>query len=137
MNITPVLAILHKTSHRPPPVLGPSQLLRHTGCGRWAPHWGRARSPILEPDHDNAFLIPSVLVLGATGAVGKHILSGLLASPEYTRVGEFGRRVRWLGCRPNCVSMVILWCRTKASSVIGIRLDLEQPRQQPEVQRRS
>jgi len=37
--------------------------------------------------------MPSALVLGATGAVGKHILSGLLASPEYTRVGEFGRRV--------------------------------------------
>ena len=37
--------------------------------------------------------MPSALILGATGAVGKHILSGLLASPEYTRVGEFGRRV--------------------------------------------
>jgi len=40
--------------------------------------------------------MPSALVLGATGAVGKHILSGLLASPEYTRVGEFGRRVTTL-----------------------------------------
>lgn len=37
--------------------------------------------------------MPSALILGATGAVGRHILSGLLASPEYTRVGEFGRRV--------------------------------------------
>ena len=35
----------------------------------------------------------SALILGATGAVGKHLLTELLASPYYTRVGEFGRRV--------------------------------------------
>jgi oxidoreductase len=45
--------------------------------------------------------MPSALVLGATGAVGKHILSGLLASPEYTRVGEFGRRVTAIESPPE------------------------------------
>jgi oxidoreductase len=35
----------------------------------------------------------SALVLGATGAVGKHLLRDLLASPHFDRVGEFGRRV--------------------------------------------
>jgi oxidoreductase len=35
----------------------------------------------------------TALILGATGATGKHLLRQLLASPEYTRVGEFGRRV--------------------------------------------
>ena len=35
----------------------------------------------------------SALVLGATGATGKHVLRELLQSGEYTRVGEFGRRV--------------------------------------------
>ena len=35
----------------------------------------------------------SALILGATGSVGKHLLTELLASPYYTRVGEFGRRV--------------------------------------------
>jgi hypothetical protein len=35
----------------------------------------------------------SALILGSTGATGKHVLKEVLASPEYTRVGEFGRRV--------------------------------------------
>ncbi|EIW75203.1 hypothetical protein CONPUDRAFT_169601 [Coniophora puteana RWD-64-598 SS2] len=35
----------------------------------------------------------SALVLGATGATGKHLLRHVLASPEFTRVGEYGRRV--------------------------------------------
>lgn len=35
----------------------------------------------------------SALVIGATGAVGKHVLREVLASPQYTRVGEVGRRV--------------------------------------------
>ncbi|EIW75204.1 hypothetical protein CONPUDRAFT_132147 [Coniophora puteana RWD-64-598 SS2] len=35
----------------------------------------------------------SALVLGATGATGKHLLRDVLASPEFTRVGEYGRRV--------------------------------------------
>lgn len=35
----------------------------------------------------------SALVLGATGAVGKHVLKELLSSPHFTRVGEYGRRV--------------------------------------------
>lgn len=37
--------------------------------------------------------MPSAIVFGATGATGKHILSTLLAAPEFIRVGEFGRRV--------------------------------------------
>ncbi|KAH0836828.1 hypothetical protein J3R83DRAFT_8604 [Lanmaoa asiatica] len=35
----------------------------------------------------------SALLLGGTGAVGKHLLAELLASEEWTRVGEYGRRV--------------------------------------------
>lgn len=35
----------------------------------------------------------SALLIGATGAVGKHVLRELVQSPEYTRVGEYGRRV--------------------------------------------
>ncbi|EJC99970.1 uncharacterized protein FOMMEDRAFT_170061 [Fomitiporia mediterranea MF3/22] len=35
----------------------------------------------------------SALLLGATGAVGKHVLRELIASGEFTRVGEYGRRV--------------------------------------------
>lgn len=35
----------------------------------------------------------SALIIGATGATGKHVLKELLASPNYTRVGEYGRRV--------------------------------------------
>jgi len=35
----------------------------------------------------------SALVFGSTGAVGKHVLSNLLGMKEYTKVGEFGRRV--------------------------------------------
>ncbi|KAA1469778.1 hypothetical protein DENSPDRAFT_835439 [Dentipellis sp. KUC8613] len=46
----------------------------------------------------NHFVIPmaapqSALLIGATGAVGKHLLQELLTSPQYNRVGEFGRRV--------------------------------------------
>ncbi|KAF9233834.1 hypothetical protein BU15DRAFT_79693 [Melanogaster broomeanus] len=35
----------------------------------------------------------SALLLGATGATGKKLLGELLASNEWTRVGEYGRRV--------------------------------------------
>ncbi|KAH8110714.1 hypothetical protein DFH11DRAFT_1708326 [Phellopilus nigrolimitatus] len=35
----------------------------------------------------------SALLIGATGAVGKHVLRELLASSEFVRVGEAGRRV--------------------------------------------
>lgn len=35
----------------------------------------------------------SALIIGATGAVGKHLLTELLSSPNFTRVGEYGRRV--------------------------------------------
>ncbi|KAF8509362.1 hypothetical protein BU17DRAFT_98988 [Hysterangium stoloniferum] len=34
----------------------------------------------------------TALILGATGATGKHLLRELLGSPHFTRVGEFGRR---------------------------------------------
>ena len=33
------------------------------------------------------------MIIGATGAVGKHLLRELLASDKFTRVGEFGRKV--------------------------------------------
>lgn len=35
----------------------------------------------------------SALIIGATGATGKHVLRELIKSPEFTRVGEYGRRV--------------------------------------------
>lgn len=35
----------------------------------------------------------SALIVGATGQVGRHLLRELLASPTYTRVAEYGRRV--------------------------------------------
>jgi oxidoreductase len=35
----------------------------------------------------------SALIVGATGATGKHLLRHLLSTPEYTSVGEYGRRV--------------------------------------------
>ena len=35
----------------------------------------------------------TALVLGATGATGSHILKQLIASNDYVKVGEFGRRV--------------------------------------------
>ncbi|KAH7908321.1 hypothetical protein BJ138DRAFT_1069042 [Hygrophoropsis aurantiaca] len=35
----------------------------------------------------------SALILGATGATGKHLLSQLLSSPHFSRVGEYGRKV--------------------------------------------
>lgn len=35
----------------------------------------------------------SALIIGATGAVGKHLLRELLNSPDFTKVGEYGRRV--------------------------------------------
>ncbi|EIW75214.1 hypothetical protein CONPUDRAFT_85491 [Coniophora puteana RWD-64-598 SS2] len=35
----------------------------------------------------------SALVLGATGATGRLLLRDVLASPEFARVGEYGRRV--------------------------------------------
>ncbi|KAJ3514151.1 hypothetical protein NLJ89_g2529 [Agrocybe chaxingu] len=35
----------------------------------------------------------SALIIGATGATGKHLLANLLASPHFSRVGEYGRRV--------------------------------------------
>ncbi|KAJ7614653.1 hypothetical protein DFH06DRAFT_1240563 [Mycena polygramma] len=34
----------------------------------------------------------TALILGATGQVGGHLLKELLANPDITRVGEFGRR---------------------------------------------
>ncbi|KAJ3488427.1 hypothetical protein NLI96_g2844 [Meripilus lineatus] len=35
----------------------------------------------------------SALIIGATGATGKHLLQELLQSSAFTRVGEYGRRV--------------------------------------------
>lgn len=35
----------------------------------------------------------SALLLGGTGAVGKKLLAELLATDDWTRVGEYGRRV--------------------------------------------
>lgn len=34
----------------------------------------------------------SVLILGATGATGRHVLAELLSSSHFTKVGEYGRR---------------------------------------------
>jgi len=42
----------------------------------------------------------SALLIGATGATGKHVLQELLASPHYTHVGEYGRRVTPLDTLP-------------------------------------
>jgi len=35
----------------------------------------------------------SALIIGATGATGRHVLKELLESKDFTRVGEYGRRV--------------------------------------------
>ena len=35
----------------------------------------------------------SAVILGATGQTGRHVLRSLLASSEFTRVAEYGRRV--------------------------------------------
>lgn len=35
----------------------------------------------------------SALIFGATGQAGRHLLQSLLASPHFTRVGEYGRKV--------------------------------------------
>jgi len=35
----------------------------------------------------------SAVIIGATGQVGRQVLKNLLASSEFTRVGEYGRRV--------------------------------------------
>ena len=32
------------------------------------------------------------MIVGATGATGRHVLRELLQNPHFTRVGEFGRR---------------------------------------------
>ncbi|QRW18846.1 oxidoreductase HTATIP2 [Rhizoctonia solani] len=34
----------------------------------------------------------TALLIGATGATGRHVLRELLKDPQFTRVGEFGRR---------------------------------------------
>lgn len=65
--------------------------------------------------------MPSALVLGATGAVGKHILSGLLASPEYTRVGEFGRRVTAIESPPEKLIQRTISDFDKVEEVEGIK----------------
>lgn len=35
----------------------------------------------------------SALIIGATGGTGQHVLKEILASKDFTRVGEYGRRV--------------------------------------------
>lgn len=35
----------------------------------------------------------TALILGATGATGRHLLRELLSSNEWSKVGEYGRRV--------------------------------------------
>ena len=37
--------------------------------------------------------MPSALLIGATGAIGKLLLPQLLTSPTYHVIGEYGRRV--------------------------------------------
>jgi oxidoreductase len=43
----------------------------------------------------------TALLIGATGQVGQHVLKELLASSEFTKVGEFGRRVTDLASLPD------------------------------------
>ncbi len=45
----------------------------------------------------------SALILGATGATGKNLLKELLLSPNFSRVGEYGRRVTPLENLPQGV----------------------------------
>ncbi|KAH7910060.1 hypothetical protein BJ138DRAFT_1153802 [Hygrophoropsis aurantiaca] len=45
----------------------------------------------------------SALILGATGATGKHLLSQLLSSPHFSRVGEYGRRVSSLEGKEDAI----------------------------------
>ena len=55
------------------------------------------RPPTVSPSHPPILMATktgkSALLLGGTGAVGKKLLAELLASDEWTRVGEYGRRV--------------------------------------------
>lgn len=46
----------------------------------------------------------SALLLGATGAVGKRLLAELLAGDQWTRVGEYGRRVSTPPSNPTAQS---------------------------------
>ena len=43
----------------------------------------------------------TALLIGATGAVGKHVLRELIESNKYSRVGEYGRRVTPLDHLPS------------------------------------
>ena len=43
----------------------------------------------------------SALIIGATGATGKHLLREVLTSKSFDRVGEYGRRVNALGDLPG------------------------------------
>ncbi|KAG8811775.1 Protein fmp52, mitochondrial [Serendipita sp. 411] len=45
--------------------------------------------------------MPSAIIFGATGATGKHVLRTLLSTKEFTKVGEYGRRVTALDTLPN------------------------------------
>lgn len=45
--------------------------------------------------------MPTALLLGATGATGKHILTELLSNPQYTKVGEYGRRTTQFAGSPS------------------------------------
>ena len=40
-----------------------------------------------------AMIGKTALILGATGATGKLLLRELLASPSYTLIGEYGRKI--------------------------------------------
>ena len=35
----------------------------------------------------------TALIIGATGNIGRHLLKDLLNSPDYIRIGEYGRNV--------------------------------------------
>ncbi|KAG8833880.1 Protein fmp52, mitochondrial [Serendipita sp. 399] len=45
--------------------------------------------------------MPSAIIFGATGATGKYLLRNLLATKEFTKVGEYGRRVTALDTLPE------------------------------------
>ncbi|KAG8748574.1 Protein fmp52, mitochondrial [Ceratobasidium sp. 414] len=53
---------------------------------------GESHSLLLRTAFVRGISEQSALIVGATGATGRHVLRELLKNPHFTRVGEFGRR---------------------------------------------
>ncbi len=72
-------------------------------------------------------IMVTAAVFGSTGATGKHILSYLLKSPEYKRVGAFGRRVTALDTLDPGADKSKLFQKTVNFEKIGAEQALKEP----------